>query len=91
MGNSPDSKTPAFAALALIVLGILIAAVQGFTHGSIAGGVIAQWVGLPSMFRMVVALMLAVALVIGKVMPRLRSVQADLAVPLGVHEARQEG
>ena len=59
----------------------------GAIAGSIAGGVIAQWVGLPSMFRMVVALMLAVALVIGKVMPRLRSVQPDLAVPLGAQEA----
>ena len=50
MGNSPDSKTPAFAALALIVLGILIAAVQGFTHGSIAGGVIAALGALPGLF-----------------------------------------
>jgi MFS family permease len=62
----------------------------GAIAGSIAGGVIAQSVGLPSMFRMVVALMLAVALVIGKVMPRLRLVQPDLAVPLGVQEARHE-
>jgi MFS transporter, PPP family, 3-phenylpropionic acid transporter len=62
----------------------------GAIAGSIAGGVIAQWVGLSSMFRMVVALMLAVALVIGKVMPRLRSVQPDLAVPLSAQEARHE-
>jgi len=62
----------------------------GAIAGSIVGGVIAQWVGLPSMFRMVVALMLAVALVIGKVMPRLRSAQPDLAVPLGAHRARHE-
>ena len=59
----------------------------GAIAGSIAGGVIAQWVGLPSMFRMVVVLMLAVALVIGKLMPRLRSVQPDLAVPVGAQEA----
>jgi len=51
----------------------------GAIAGSIAGGAIAQLVGLPSMFRMAVALMLAVALVIGKVMPRLRSVQPELA------------
>ena len=62
----------------------------GAIGGSIMGGVIAQWVGLPSMFRLIVALMLAVALVIGKVMPRLRSVQPDLSVPLGAQEARRE-
>jgi MFS family permease len=63
----------------------------GAIAGSIAGGVIAQWVGLPSMFRMAVVLMLAVALVIGKVMPRLRSVQPDLAeLPLDAQRARHE-
>ena len=49
----------------------------GAIAGSIAGGVIGQLVGLPSMFRMAVALMLVVALVIGKVMPRLRSIQPE--------------
>jgi hypothetical protein len=34
-----------------------------------------------------VVLMLGVALVIGKVMPRLRSVQPDLAVSLGAQDA----
>jgi PPP family 3-phenylpropionic acid transporter len=58
----------------------------GGIAGSIAGGVIAQWVGLPAMFRIIVVLMLAVALVIGRVMPRLRSVQSELAVPLEVSE-----
>jgi MFS family permease len=63
----------------------------GAIAGSIAGGVIAQWVGLPSMFRMAVVLMLAVALVIGKVMPRLRSVQPDLAdLSLDARRARHE-
>ena len=63
----------------------------GAIAGSIAGGVIAQWVGLSNMFRMAVVLMLAVALVIGKVMPRLRSVQPDLAdLSLGAQEARHE-
>ena len=61
----------------------------GAIAGSIAGGAIAQFVGLPNMFRMIVVLMLAVALVIGKVMPRLRSVQAEPPLPLGV-EARHE-
>jgi MFS family permease len=59
----------------------------GSIAGSIAGGVIAQWVGLSNMFRMMVVLMLAVALVIGKVMPRLRSVQPDLSASLGAQEA----
>ncbi len=62
----------------------------GAIAGSVAGGVIAQWVGLPNMFRVMVVLMLAVALVIGKVMPRLRSVQPDPAGPLGAQEARHE-
>jgi PPP family 3-phenylpropionic acid transporter len=62
----------------------------GAIAGSIAGGAIAQSVGLASMFRMVVALMLAVALVIGKVMPRLRLAQPDLAVSLGAQEAQHE-
>src|SRR5215213_9268702 len=54
----------------------------GSIAGSIAGGVIAQLVGLSNMFRLAVVLMLVVALVIGKVMPRLRSVQSDLGMPL---------
>jgi DHA1 family multidrug resistance protein-like MFS transporter len=51
----------------------------GAIAGSIAGGAIAQWVGLTSMFRLVVGLMLVVALLIGRLMPRLRSAQPDLA------------
>jgi MFS family permease len=62
----------------------------GAIAGSIVGGVIAQSVGLPNMFRMTVALMLAVALVIVKVMPRLRSVQPESAVALGSQEARHK-
>jgi MFS family permease len=62
----------------------------GAIAGSIVGGAIAQSAGLPNMFRMTVALMLVVALVIGKVMPRLRSVQPEPAVALGPHEARPE-
>jgi PPP family 3-phenylpropionic acid transporter len=62
----------------------------GAIAGSIAGGVIAQLVGLSNMFRLTVVLMLLVALVIGKVMPRLRSVQPDLVVPLSAQEARHE-
>jgi MFS transporter, DHA1 family, multidrug resistance protein len=50
----------------------------GAIAGSIAGGALAQWVGLPNMFRAVVALMLAVALVIGKLMPRLRMAQPEI-------------
>ena len=39
MGNPvPDSKTPALAAIGMVVLGLVIAAIQGFSHGSIAGG-----------------------------------------------------
>lgn len=48
----PDSKTPAMAAFGLVVVGIVIAAVQGLTHGSIAGGVIAAAGAIPACFGM---------------------------------------
>lgn len=53
MGNPvPDSKTPAFVAFALVVVGLAIAAVQGFTAGSIAGGIIAALGAIPACFGM---------------------------------------
>jgi hypothetical protein len=53
MGNpAPDSRTPAFAAFGMIVLGLVIAALQGLTHGSIAGGIIAGCGVMPAMFGM---------------------------------------
>jgi hypothetical protein len=48
----PDSKTPAMAAFGLVVLGIVIAAIQGLGHGSIAGGVIAGAGAIPACFGM---------------------------------------
>ena len=47
-----DSKTPAFVAFAMIAAGIVIAAVQGVTHGSILGGVIAGCGAIPACFGM---------------------------------------
>lgn len=47
-----DSKTPALAAFGLVVLGIIIAAVQGITHGSIAGGIIAALGAIPACYGM---------------------------------------
>lgn len=47
-----DSKTPALAAFGLIVFGIVIAAVQGLTRGSIAGGVIAGLGAIPGCYGM---------------------------------------
>jgi len=47
-----DNKTPAFAALGLVAIGIVIAAVQGFTHGSIGGGIIALLGAIPACFGM---------------------------------------
>lgn len=53
MGNPvPDSKTPALAAFGMVVLGLVIAAIQGLTHGSIAGGVIAALGAVPACFGM---------------------------------------
>ena len=48
----PDSKTPALAAVALVAIGIVIAAIQGLSHGSIAGGVIAGAGAIPACFGM---------------------------------------
>ena len=47
-----DSKTPALVAFAMVVIGILIAAVQGITHGSIVGGVIAAAGAIPACYGM---------------------------------------
>ncbi len=53
MGNPvPDSKTPALAAVGMVVLGLVIAALQGFSHGSIAGGVIAALGAVPACYGM---------------------------------------
>ncbi|HEX5062703.1 MAG TPA: hypothetical protein VFV99_25195 [Kofleriaceae bacterium] len=48
----PDSKTPALAAVGMVVLGLVIAAMQGLSHGSIAGGVIAALGAGPACFGM---------------------------------------
>ena len=47
-----DSKTPVFVALVAAAVGIVIAAMQGLTHGSIAGGVIAALGAIPACFGM---------------------------------------
>ena len=47
-----DSKTPALVAFGLVILGLAIAAVQGFTHGSILGGLIAASGAIPACFGM---------------------------------------
>jgi hypothetical protein len=53
MGNPvPDSKTPAIVAFAMVVVGIAIAAVQGITHGSIVGGIIAAAGAIPACYGM---------------------------------------
>lgn len=53
MANSvADSRMPAFVAFAMIAFGIAIAAVQGITRGSIAGGVIAAAGAIPACYGM---------------------------------------
>jgi hypothetical protein len=47
-----DSKTPALVAFGLVFLGVLIAAVQGFTKGSILGGLIAAAGAIPACYGM---------------------------------------
>ena len=48
----PDSKTPAMAAFGLVVIGVVIAAIQGVSHGSIAGGILAAAGAIPACFGM---------------------------------------
>jgi peptidoglycan biosynthesis protein MviN/MurJ (putative lipid II flippase) len=53
MGNPvPDSKTPVYVAFIMVVVGIVIAAVQGITHGSMVGGVIAAAGAIPACYGM---------------------------------------
>ena len=47
-----DSKTPAFIALALVAVGIALAAVQGLVNGSIAGGIVAALGAVPACYGM---------------------------------------
>lgn len=47
-----DSKTPAFIAAAFIIAGIAIAALQGLTHGSIFGGIVAAAGAIPACYGM---------------------------------------
>ena len=47
-----DSKTPALIAFGLVFLGVAIAAVQGITHGSILGGLIAASGAAPACYGM---------------------------------------
>lgn len=48
----PDSKTPALAAFGLVVIGLAIAAISGFKHGSIVGGVVAAAGVIPACIGM---------------------------------------
>lgn len=53
MGNQvADSKTPALVAFGLVLLGLMIAAVQGLIHGSILGGLIAASGAIPACYGM---------------------------------------
>ena len=48
----PDSKTPALAALGLVVIGLVIAAVGGIQHGSLGGGIVAATGAIPACYGM---------------------------------------
>jgi hypothetical protein len=53
MGNPvADTKTPALVAFIMVAIGIAIAAVQGITHGSLVGGVIAAAGAIPACIGM---------------------------------------
>jgi MFS family permease len=62
----------------------------GSIAGSVVGGAVAQRIGMPLMFRGVVAVMLLVALVMSRVMPRLRPAHSDSAdLPLAAGSQRK--
>jgi hypothetical protein len=46
------TKTPAYIAFALVLLGLTIAGLQGFLKGSILGGIIAASGAIPACFGM---------------------------------------
>ena len=50
--SSSESKLPLFAALFLILVGLLIGAIGGFGSGSIAGGIIAGLGIIPACYGM---------------------------------------
>jgi len=50
--SAADSRTPALVAFGLVVFGLVIAAVQGLTRGSVAGGVIAALGAVPGLYGM---------------------------------------
>jgi MFS family permease len=63
---------------------------MGGIAGSIAGGAVAQLIGLPLMFRSVAVLVLAVALVMSRVMPRLRPAHREpLEAGAAAHPTRR--
>jgi hypothetical protein len=52
MGQVADSKMPAMVAYGLVVLGIIIAALNGLSHGSFFGGVVAACGAIPACYGM---------------------------------------
>lgn len=52
MGEAADTRMPAFLAFGLVAIGIVIAAMQGLTKGSIAGGIIAALGVIPACYGM---------------------------------------
>jgi hypothetical protein len=50
--SAPDTKTPVFAALGFVVVGLIIAAIGGISDGSIAGGIIAGLGIIPACWGM---------------------------------------
>jgi len=54
MGDpTPDSKTPALAAIGLAIVGLVIAALQGSVlHGSLTGGIVAFLGVIPACYGM---------------------------------------
>jgi hypothetical protein len=54
--QAPDYKLPILVTAAFVIAGLLIAAIGGFTEGSIAGGIVAGLGVIPSMWAMFVGM-----------------------------------
>ncbi len=50
--SAPDTKTPVFATLGFLIVGLIIAAIGGFGDGSIAGGIVALLGIIPAAWGM---------------------------------------
>ena len=54
--NSNDTKLPVFITLGFVVIGLIIAAIGGISHGSVFGGVVASLGAIPACWGMFIGI-----------------------------------